>query len=108
MKILNKIKEKAKEFKNYFEIILSTLILTPAFCLPDENTDPEIMITSIITLILTIARWVGVVLLVWGIFQMVMSFKDENAEGKSRSMLFIGSSIALIGLKSLLTVAGII
>lgn len=106
MKILNNLKTKINALVTSASVAVMTL--SPALCLPDENTDPEAMIMSIITLILTIARWVGVVLLVWGIFQMVMAFKDENAEGKSRSMLLIGSSIALIGLKSLLAVAGII
>lgn len=77
----------------------------PVFCaLNPDGIDIETIIGSILGIILTIAMYVGVVLLTYAIFQLVMSFKNDDAEGKSRATQLLVVSAVLIGLKKLMSV----
>lgn len=77
----------------------------PVFCaLNPDGIDIETIIGSILGIILTIAMYVGVVLLTYAVFQLVMSFKNDDAEGKSRATQLLVVSAVLIGLKKLMSV----
>ena len=77
----------------------------PVFCaLNPDGIDIETIIGSILGIILTIAMYVGVVLLTYAVFQLVMSFKNDDAEGQSRATQLLGVSAVLIGLKKLMSV----
>ena len=77
----------------------------PVFCaLNPDGSDIETIIGSILGIILTIAMYVGVVLLTYAVFQLVMSFKNDDAEGKSRATQLLVVSAVLIGLKKLMSV----
>ena len=77
----------------------------PVFCaLNPDGIDIETIIGSILGIILTIARYVGVVLRTYAVFQLVMSFKNDDAEGKSRATQLLVVSAVLIGLKKLMSV----
>lgn len=74
----------------------------PVLCL-NTNVSPDSIITSVVGVISTIAIYVGVVLLFWGIFQLILSFKNDDAEAKSRATTLLVVAISLIGIK---TIAG--
>lgn len=77
----------------------------PVFCaLNPDGIDIETIIGSILGIILTIAMYVGIVLLTYAVFQLVMSFKNDDAEGKSRATQLLVVSAVLIGLKKLMSV----
>ena len=77
----------------------------PVFCaLNPDGIDIETIIGSILGIILTIAMYVGVVLLTYAVFQLVRSFKNDDAEGKSRATQLLVVSAVLIGLKKLMSV----
>lgn len=77
----------------------------PVFCaLNPDGIDIESIIGSILGIILTIAMYVGVVLLTYSIFQLVMSFKNDDAEGKSRATQLLVVSAVLMGLKKIMSV----
>ena len=110
--MINTLKEKTLKLwdkaKYLYYMAGAMMITSPVWCLPDENTNPETLVLGIINMILTIFRLVGVVILIFGIAQVVMAFKEENPDGKSRGMLTAGAGIGLIGLKTLLVAAGIL
>lgn len=58
--------------------------------------------------IFVLLRYVGALLLAWGLGQVLLAFKDENADAKVRAMMFIFTSILLIGLETMMTKAGFI
>ena len=66
----------------------------------DDATASNIL-GSIIGIVLGIARYIGLALLAYGVFQMVMALKDDNADSKSRAMQLIVVSIVLIILKTI-------
>lgn len=73
-----------------------------------EDIDTAALMGKIVGTVLSIFQWIGVLLLVWGVGQLVMAFKNEDADSKSRAIMMIVSSALLIGLKALLTAIGII
>lgn len=65
--------------------------------------DTKSIIGRVVGLITSIAMYIGIVLLAWGIVQLVLAFKNEDADSKSRAIMLIVVSVALIGLKPILT-----
>jgi len=66
------------------------------------------LVNNLVGTILDIFRWIGVLLLVWAVGQVIMAFKNEDADSKSRAMMMAVVSILLITLKSVLQTIGII
>ena len=60
------------------------------------------MISNIVAIILAMFRWVGVVLLVWGVAQFIMAIKRTDAESKSDAIQTIICAIVLISLKTVI------
>lgn len=75
-----------------------------AFAVPVMADGPQArtMINSIVATIAQIGQYVGAALLAQGIFQLVMAFKDDNPDSKSKAIMFIMSAILLFGMKSIL------
>lgn len=65
------------------------------------------LIGKIVSVILSMFRWVGIVLLVWGVAQFVMAIKRTDAESKSDAIQTIICAIVLIGLKSIINSLGL-
>lgn len=65
------------------------------------------LIGNIVAIILAMFRWVGVVLLVWGVAQFIMAIKRTDAESKSDAIQTIICSIVLISLKTIIDGLGI-
>lgn len=74
----------------------------------DENTGMETVANGIVGTILDIFRWIGVILAIWGTGQLVLAFRNDDADSKTRAVMLIVAAIALIGLKTLLTAANFI
>lgn len=58
------------------------------------------MISTLVNFIFQIFRWIGVLLAAWAIGQLVLAFKNEDADSKSRAIMLLLVSIALIGAKT--------
>lgn len=95
--------------------VSSALTTVPGFASEDtsvvqitEDTDPNKLMGGIIDQLCNVALYVGIGLVGFGLFQLFMAFKDEDAGSKSRAMMLVGVGIVLIGLKSALDVMGVI
>lgn len=95
--------------------VSSALATVPGFASEDtsvvqitEDTDPNKLMGGIIDQLCNVALYVGIGLVGFGLFQLFMAFKDEDAGSKSRAMMLVGVGIVLIGLKSALDVMGVI
>lgn len=60
----------------------------------------EGIVSKIVDMVAMIARYIGIVLLAWGVVQLVLAFKNEDADSKSRAMMLIIVSVALIAVKT--------
>lgn len=73
-----------------------------------SGADATSMMGNIIGILLTITRFVGVALCVYGVYEIVMSFMQQQPEGKTKGIIMALSGVAMIGLKSILQGASII
>lgn len=111
-KTFNKIKNLSY---GIMAIITVGMVTIPAFCLAAGSVtintgtaDMGTLVGGVAGVILQIFQYIGVLLLIWGVGQLVLAFKNEDADSKSRAMMLILSSIAMVGLKTLLVSIGII
>lgn len=74
----------------------------------NENTDIGVLIGSIVEFICKIAFYIGIVVLIIGIFMLVMAYKDDNSEQQTRGVRVAVVGAALVGFRMLLQVAGLI
>ena len=79
--------------------IAATIACTTSFALA-ANPSADGLIGAILNIIFTIAGYIGVLLLVWGIVILVLAIRNEDADSKSRAVLFIVVAIVLICLGS--------
>ncbi len=82
------------------------LSATPVMAAGDTSVDS--LIGTIVGIILTMFRYVGIVLLVWGVAQFVMAMKRSDSESKGDAIQTIIAAIVLIGLKTVVTSLGIV
>ena len=72
------------------------------------NTKAEGVLKNMITIIEDVFRYVGVVLAVYSIGQLIMAFKNEDADSKSRATTMLVVACVLIGIKTLVENTGIL
>lgn len=74
----------------------------------DGGANATGMMGNIIGILLTITRFVGVALTVYGVYEIVMSFMQQQPEGKTKGIIMALSGVAMISLKSILQGAGVL
>lgn len=72
------------------------------------NADPATMMGDIIGVILTIMRYAGVVLVIYGIYEIIMSIMNNQPEAKTKGIFMAMAGVVLIALKSILQGLGVI
>lgn len=72
------------------------------------NLDMDTVFGNMADIIIKIAFYVGAMVVIGGIFQMVLAYKDDNADGQTRAIRLIVVGVALIGFESLLKLGGIV
>ena len=63
--------------------------------------DDKQLINSILDVMYKMALYIGIILLAWGVIMLVLALKNEDADSKSRAIMLIAVSIALISVKIL-------
>lgn len=106
-----------KKMKNSFSkaknacIALSTsattaLLATPlAFAAP---VDAKSLVKKLVNYIWDIFFYIGVLLLAWSIGMLVLAFKNEDADSKSRAMMLLVVSILLMGISPIFDSLGLL
>lgn len=94
-----------------FSCMTALMSVAPTLCNSvqiNTNLDLDSLAGGMIGLIIKLASYVGLALAAGGVFSWLMAMKDDNSEGQSRAirLIFIGG--ALMGLRALLALAGII
>lgn len=70
--------------------------------------DAATMMGKIIGILLTISRFVGVALVVYGVFEVVMSFMQNQPEAKTKGIIMALAGIVMTALKSILQSIGVV
>lgn len=73
-----------------------------------NSTDAGTMMGKIIGILLTITRFVGVALVVYGVYEVVMSFMQNQPEAKTKGIIMALAGIVMTALKSILVAIEIV
>ena len=73
-----------------------------------EDVDADAFMGKIIGILLTITRYVGVALIVYGVYEIVMSFMQNQPEAKTKGIIMALAGVVMVALKSVLKGLGVI
>ena len=65
-----------------------------------DNAATDAM-TTIINVVFKIFQYIGIILALWGAGSLIMAFKNEDADSKSRAIMCLVVGIALVALRAL-------
>lgn len=72
------------------------------------NTDATSLMGNILGILLTITRYVGIAMTVFGVYNIVMSFTQDRPEERIKGVTFALAGVVMIGLKTVLSAMGIL
>lgn len=72
-----------------------------------EGVDAGQAMGAVIGVILTIMRYVGVAMVIYGVYEIVMSIQNNQPEAKTKGIIMALSGVVMIAIKSLLSAFGI-
>lgn len=83
-------------------VMAGTAIMTsPLFVMANPEVDINGMFTTLIGTVCQIFFYIGAILLVWSIGQLVLAFKNEDADSKSRAIMVLVCSLLLMSVKTI-------
>ena len=102
MKLLNKMKLNARATKLMLgsEMVASSATLVGA-------SAASTLVNNLLGYVFGIFKYIGILLLAWGVGQLVLAFKNEDADSKSRAMMLVVVAIILTVLSSIFNGLGI-
>ena len=93
-----KFADKVKEYKAriYLAMATASVSAVPAFATGTADQKMAQITKSMLSVIYLMAKYIGILLAAWGVIQLILAFKNEDADSKSRAMMLIVCAIALI------------
>lgn len=73
----------------------------------DSNATMDSVMGNVIGFILQLSKWVGIGLLIYGVYEIVMSFMQNQPEAKTKGIIMAFAGVILIALKSALSLMGV-
>lgn len=73
-----------------------------------DDVSANTVMGKVIGMLLTITRFAGVALAVYGVYEIIMSFTQNQAEAKTKGVIMTLSGVIMVALKSVLIGFGII
>lgn len=103
-KAKNKVTNIASRCKK--EAVALTAVAASAMPMTVSANGGQLM-GKLLEVIVMIFRYIGILLLAWSIGMLVLAFKNEDADSKSRAMMLLVVSIVLIGIEGILNIVGV-
>ena len=72
----------------------------------DINAQAGNLVNNLVGIIAMFGRYIGIALGAWGIIQLALAFKNEDADSKSRALMLIIASIILFNVQTLINMLG--
>ena len=91
-------------------LMTASMTIAPTLCGSKikANIDMDTLFGNMAEIIIKIAFYVGAIVAISGIFQLVLAYKDDNSDGQTRAVRLVVVGAVLIGFRSILQIAGII
>ncbi len=67
------------------------------------DVNASTLMGNIIGILLTITRYIGIALVVYGVYEVVMSFMQNQPEAKTKGIIMALAGVVMIALKSVLS-----
>lgn len=98
--LLNKIKLNARTAKL---MCGSAIAASTAAVVGASATTASGLVSNLLNYVFGIFKYIGLLLLAWGVGQLVLAFKNEDADSKSRAMMLVVVAIILTVLSTVFT-----
>lgn len=114
LSICNSIKEKTTKIfssakKNAIALYTSALSATALTGIIDVYAVNEgALMKQVLGIIFKIFRYIGILLFAWSVGMLVLAFKNEDADSKSRAMMMMVVSVILVAIEPIITATGIL
>ncbi len=60
------------------------------------------VLNAVLDVVFDMAFYIGIILLAWSVVMLILALKNEDADSKSRAIMLVAVSIALVGVGTLL------
>ena len=92
-------------------LVLAALVVT--FCVMAvpvmaDGVDPTEIVMGLLDIVFTIFLYIGIMLAVWGAGMLILAFKNEDADSKTKAMMTLVVAVCLIAIKFLLEDTGVL
>ena len=108
----NRIKTIGASAYGIITAVAATIMQASAFgdsvTITATDADANNMMGNVIGILLTITRFVGVALAIYGVYEIVMSFMQNPPEAKTKGIVMALAGVVMIALKSVLQAMNII
>lgn len=88
--------------------VVSGVMAPMAFASSTTPVNAKDVVADLVNIVFDIFFYIGVLLLAWSIGMLVLAFKNEDADSKSRAMMLLVVSCVLMGIKTLFNTLGIL
>lgn len=72
------------------------------------NIDAAAFMGKIIGILLSVTRYVGVAMIIYGVYEIVMSFMQNQPEAKTKGIIMAIAGVIMVALKTVLASLGVI
>ena len=108
---LDKQRRTRLKFVRQLNIIFAAVLRIMATSVPvfasGESYDTAALFGRLLGIVVSLFRWVGIVLLVWGVCQFLLAIKRSDSESKSDAIQTIVCAVALIVIRTLIDALGL-
>ncbi len=66
------------------------------------STTGNAVVNAVLDVVFDMAFYIGIILLAWSVVMLILALKNEDADSKSRAIMLVAVSIALVGVGTLL------
>lgn len=80
----------------------SACIAPTAYAAGATSVDSDKLLSQFVNIVIQLARYIGIILLVWGVVMLVLAFKNEDADSKSRAIMLIAVAVVLVAMGTFL------
>lgn len=106
-----KMKRTCALFSKPIQIVMIACVILSITAVPvfasSTGVDAQNLLNQMVSIVVSMFRWIGFMLLIWGICQFVLAVKRTDAESKSDAIQTIICAIALIAVKTFVDSLGL-